>query len=251
MPRQASCLRLMVLGAGLLVVLRPVAFTPPGRSRVARAAAEGSPAVLTNEDEYTEMMRKKKEETLEAIQKAAEQDAPLGEDLGKFWVNQPGQLSFEIQFNRGDRIRDLRSVIEKVTGIPPDAQEIRTNGELVTREAQFLEALDLSDVWVMDDRDDSPERGEWNPDPDEDTSPFASPFKVGFYIVTAFITIFWVTQVAGVNPYANWPEGPRLDWSQIPEDLRPGGNPMQRPQALGVDTEKQDKMLSERKKSMF
>ena len=24
------------------------------------------------------------------------------------------------------------------------------------------------DIWVMDDRDDSPERGEWNPDPEED-----------------------------------------------------------------------------------
>ena len=23
------------------------------------------------------------------------------------------------------------------------------------------------DIWVMDDRDDSPERGEWNPDPEE------------------------------------------------------------------------------------
>lgn len=39
-----------------------------------------------------------------------------------------------------------------------------------------------------------------------------------------FVTIFTdqvleiqpqVTQVAGVNPYANWPEGPRLDWSQV------------------------------------
>ena len=28
----------------------------------------------------------------------------------------------------------------------------------------------IEDVWVMDDRDDSPERGEWNPDPDEATS---------------------------------------------------------------------------------
>ena len=26
------------------------------------------------------------------------------------------------------------------------------------------------DIWVMDDRDDSPERGEWNPDPEEDQS---------------------------------------------------------------------------------
>ena len=68
----------------------------------------------------------------------------MGEDLGKFWVNQPGQLSFEIQFNRGDRVKDLRSVIakalpsralsralEQVTGIPAEAQEIRANGELL------------------------------------------------------------------------------------------------------------------------
>eukprot|EP00913_Durusdinium_trenchii_P024543 g23041.t1 len=120
MPRQTSCLRLIVLGASALILLRP--------------------------------------------------DAPVGEDLGKFWVNQPGQLSFEIQFNRGDRVRDLRTVIEKVTGIPPEAQELRANGEMVDKEGQFLEAMDLSDIWVMDDRDDSPERGEWNPDPEEDMS---------------------------------------------------------------------------------
>lgn len=250
MPRHGSGLKLIVLGAGLLVFLRPLAFSAPGRSRVTRAA-ESSAAVVTEEDQYAEMLRKKKEETLEAIQKASEQDAPVGEDLGKFWVNQPGQLSFEIQFNRGDRVKDLRTVISKVTGIPPEAQEIRANGELVNKEGQFLEALDLSDIWVMDDRDDSPERGEWNPDPEEDMSPWSSPFKIGVYIFTAVLTIFWVTQIAGVNPYANWPEGPRLDWSQIPEDLRPGGNPMQRPQALGVEQDRQDKMLNERKKSMF
>ena len=31
------------------------------------------------------------------------------------------------------------------------------------------QSLVIEDVWVMDDRDDSPERGEWNPDPDEAT----------------------------------------------------------------------------------
>ena len=46
-------------------------------------------------------------------------------------MNQPGQLSFEIQFNRGDRVKDLRTVIAKVTGIPAEAQEIRANGELL------------------------------------------------------------------------------------------------------------------------
>ena len=28
-----------------------------------------------------------------------------------------------------------------------------------------------------------------------------------------------MTQIAGVNPYANWPEGPRLDWSQAGDHL--------------------------------
>ncbi|CAK9061971.1 Inositol monophosphatase 2 (IMP 2) (IMPase 2) (LeIMP2) (Inositol-1(or 4)-monophosphatase 2) [Durusdinium trenchii] len=166
----------------------------------------------------------------------------------KFWVNQPGQLSFEIQFNRGDRVRDLRTVIEKVTGIPPEAQELRANGEMVDKEGQFLEAMDLSDIWVMDDRDDSPERGEWNPDPEEDMSLVGSPLKIGTYIFSAILTIFWVTQVAGVNPYGNWPEGPRLDWSQVPEDLRPGNTPIQRPQALTVEPEQEKKMIEQRNK---
>ncbi|CAK9049782.1 unnamed protein product [Durusdinium trenchii] len=166
---------------------------------------------------------------------------------GKFWVNQPGQLSFEIQFNRGDRVRDLRTVIEKVTGIPPEAQELRANGEMVDKEGQFLEAMDLSDIWVMDDRDDSPERGEWNPDPEEAGSRFHLP-RIGTYIFSAILTIFWVTQVAGVNPYGNWPEGPRLDWSQVPEDLRPGNTPIQRPQALTVEPEQEKKMIEQRNK---
>ncbi|CAJ1402602.1 unnamed protein product [Effrenium voratum] len=240
----------LLLGAAL-PLLRPCAFTAgAGRRSVARRA-EGGTAVMPTEDEATELLRKKKEQTLEAIQKAAEQDAPVGEDLGKFWVNQPGQLSFEVQFNRGDQVKDLRKVIEKVTGIPPEAQELRGNGELMYKDGQMLEAVDLSDIWVMDDRDDSPERGEWNPDPEEDMDLLANPFKIGVYIFAIVLSIFWVTQVAGVNPYGKWPEGPRLDWSQVPEDLRPGGNPIQMPQSLSVGADAQEKMLKDRKKSQI
>ena len=38
----------------------------------------------------------------------------------------------------------------------------------MTSERRQCRPMSLSeDIWVMDDRDDSPERGEWNPDPEE------------------------------------------------------------------------------------
>ena len=38
-------------------------------------------------------------------------------------MNQPGQLSFEVQFNRGDKVKDLRTVIEKaLNGSLSDSQ---------------------------------------------------------------------------------------------------------------------------------
>ena len=73
----------------------------------------------------------------------------------------------------------------------PKLQVLSSSQFCCPEEGQFLEALDLSvgcqvvprrsqlvrsptnfsprpqDIWVMDDRDDSPERGEWNPDPEE------------------------------------------------------------------------------------
>mmetsp|Transcript_123695 Transcript_123695/g.174342 ORF Transcript_123695/g.174342 Transcript_123695/m.174342 type:complete len:255 (+) Transcript_123695:79-843(+) len=237
---------LFVLGAGLLLLFQQLAFTgTPGAKRqtALRRNAETESAVMT---ESEQLRAEKKAATLEAIEAAAQQDAPMGEDLGNFWVNQPGQLSFEVQFNRGDKVKDLRTVIEKVTGIPPDAQEIRAGGDLLWKDGVFLEGLDLSDIWVMDDRDDSPERGEWNPDPEEDMDPLSNPLKIAIYLFSGIIGIFWVTQVLGVNPYGNWPEGPRANWAEVPEDLRPGAEPYQRPQALDVDEKTQKQLLEQR-----
>ncbi|CAE7680253.1 unnamed protein product [Symbiodinium sp. CCMP2592] len=237
---------LFVLGAGLLLLFQQLAFTgTPGAKRqtALRRNAETESAVMT---ESEQLRAEKKAATLEAIEAAAQQDAPMGEDLGNFWVNQPGQLSFEVQFNRGDKVKDLRTVIEKVTGIPPDAQEIRAGGDLLWKDGVFLEGLDLTDIWVMDDRDDSPERGEWNPDPEEDMDPLSNPLKIAIYLFSGIIGIFWVTQVLGVNPYGNWPEGPRANWAEVPEDLRPGAEPYQRPQALDVDEKTQKQLLEQR-----
>ncbi|CAE7449756.1 unnamed protein product [Symbiodinium pilosum] len=251
MAQQRPCLSLLLLGAGILILSQQLTFTGTAgaqRQISLRRRAETETAVMTD---YEQQMAEKKAATLEAIEEAAQQDAPSGEDLGNFWVNQPGQLSFEVQFNRGDKVKDLRTVIEKVTGIPPDAQEIRSGGDLLWKDGQFLEALDLSDIWVMDDRDDSPERGEWNPDPEEDMDPLSNPLKISIYAFSAFIGLFWVTQVAGINPYANWPEGPREDWSQVPEELglRPGQEPYQRPQLLEVDDVTLKDLLKTRKQS--
>eukprot|EP00933_Yihiella_yeosuensis_P080068 TRINITY_DN93475_c0_g1_i1.p1 TRINITY_DN93475_c0_g1~~TRINITY_DN93475_c0_g1_i1.p1 ORF type:complete len:257 (-),score=58.49 TRINITY_DN93475_c0_g1_i1:214-984(-) len=154
---------------------------------------------------------------------------PEEETMGKFWVNQPGQISFEVEWSRGDKIRDLKAVIEKVAGIPVDKQELRGNGESMGVDGQQLEAIQrqLTDVWVLDERDDSEERGEYNPDPEPDMSPFATPLKIGIYLFAFVFAVFWVTQMLEINPYANWPEGPRMDWSKVPPNERPGGIPSQ------------------------
>lgn len=191
------------------------------------AAAQGvattpAEAKLLEETEAVDKAR------AEAVQQAAlEKDSATGENMGTFWVNQPGQIAFEVQWNRGDRIRDLKAVIFKVTGIPPEKQELRSGQRTMGMEGFSLEGLDLSDVWLLDDRDESEKRGEYNPNPEEDMSLLANPSKAFIWVFAAFITLFWVTQMLEINPYANFPEGPREDWSKVPEDLRPGNEPIQ------------------------
>merc|ERR1712190_60068 len=105
-------------------------------------------------------------------------------------------------FDEGDKIRDLKFVIEKVTGIPPDKQILRFSGTEMRVDKQLLEALVLNDVWVEDDRDDPEIRGEYNPDPEE-AEEGASGTKIGVYLFSFIIFLFWITQVFGVNPYSN------------------------------------------------
>lgn len=226
---------MLFVGASIGVTLRQIVLPfvggPAGYGRHQRAApvAMRGAAVATTPEEAAEQeeLERVKQEQISKVRELAKDAGPSGEQIGKFWVNQPGQLSFEVAFNRGDRIRDLRTVIEQVTGIPPEAQEIRAGTTLMWRDETFLEGIPVDDVWLLDDRDFSEKRGEYNPDPEEDTSLLANPLKIGIWIFAAIVTIFWVTQVAGVNPYGDWPKGPRLDWSTVPEDLRPGAKPLQ------------------------
>ena len=55
----------------------------------------------------------------------------------------------------------------------------------------------IEDVWVMDDRDDSPERGEWNPDPDEATSWSG---RVGRLVVS----FFWMFGMLDLGAFCRW-----------------------------------------------
>eukprot|EP00930_Biecheleria_cincta_P106239 TRINITY_DN9957_c0_g1_i1.p1 TRINITY_DN9957_c0_g1~~TRINITY_DN9957_c0_g1_i1.p1 ORF type:complete len:279 (+),score=68.84 TRINITY_DN9957_c0_g1_i1:548-1384(+) len=201
---------------------------PSRREAQIRLAAQGTVAATASEQEALQKREEQKKFQLDAVAKAAKEESLTSretkQNIGKFWVNQPGQISFEVAFDEGDKVRDLKSVIEKVTGIPPDKQILRFSGTEMRVDKQLLEACVLNDVWVEDDRDDSEIRGEYNPDPEE-AEEGAGAAKIGIYLFSFVLFLFWITQVFGVNPYANWPEGPREDWSKKPEGYRPGDMP--------------------------
>jgi len=201
---------------------------PSRREAQISLAAQGTVVTTAAEQEALDKREEQKKFQLEAVAKAAKEEGLTNretkENVGKFWVNQPGQISFEVAFDEGDKIRDLKFVIEKVTGIPPDKQILRFSGTEMRADKQQLEALVLNDVWVEDDRDDSEIRGEYNPDPEE-AEEGAAGAKIGVYLLSFFIFLFWITQVFGVNPYSNWPEGPREDWSKVAPGYRPGEIP--------------------------
>ncbi|CAE8619769.1 unnamed protein product, partial [Polarella glacialis] len=203
---------------------------PGGRRLRVAAAAGNEPTTLADQRYLQEAAARDRVQigNIEKVQTKGKEPQPDDKPvLGKFWVNQPGMIAFEVQWNEGDKVSDIRAVIEKVTDIPPDKQELKLGRYEIGPDGQLLEALDLEDVWLIDDRDEGERRGEYNPDPEDDTSTLASPGKVFFWVVIGILTLFWATQVAGVNPYANFPEGPRQDWSKVPYDLRPGNEPNQ------------------------
>jgi len=230
--RGAGGLCLLILGSMLGTVLQQNFVGGQScDSRQAMVARHGAAAPTTQAEADRQDQRElAKKAARDAVEKAAKEVPDMrGQAIGKFWVNSPGQVSFEVEFESGDKLLQLKQVIEKVLGIPVDKQELRIMNRKVVQMNVLLETIDLSDVWVIDDRDDSPERGEYNPDPEEDMSLFANPLKIGVWIASAVLLAFVVTQALELNPYANFPEGPMMDWSKLPEDERPGGKYFGRP----------------------
>lgn len=86
----------------------------------------------------------------------------------RFWVNQAGQISFEVEWDEGDKVKDLKEVVAKVSRIPRDVQELRCRGNPIGPDGQLLEGLDLSDVWVLDTRDEGERPGVFFNDAEED-----------------------------------------------------------------------------------
>lgn len=140
---------------------------------------------------------------------------------GTFWINRPQQRSFEVRWEEGDTLGDLKSVIRQATDIPPKKQELRINGAEIYPDELVLEdlALEVSgvtaiaggkgpDIWLFDGRSDEereavdPPAGYYSELDDPDSQPFLDTFRVvfyGFFILP--VTLYVVTQALGVNPF--------------------------------------------------
>lgn len=128
---------------------------------------------------------------------------------GKMWVHQPGQVSFEIVWEEGDKIRDLKAEIERVTGVPTDKQTLRYNGMALGVDGQVLQGIKIESevgIWVLDERDDS-DLGYYS-GPNEDDNLDFNGTKAVIYSITIGMVLFIAAQQLGVNDLAYWPNPP-------------------------------------------
>jgi len=140
---------------------------------------------------------------------------------GTFWVNRPNQRSFEVRWEEGDTLADLKAVIKEATNIPPKKQELRCNGAEIFPDELVLEDLALQvsgvaataggkgpDIWLFDGRSDEereavdPPEGYYSELDDPDSKPFLDAYRIFFYgVVILPVTLYVLTQALGINPF--------------------------------------------------
>lgn len=127
---------------------------------------------------------------------------PTPEGGGRLWVNQPGRVSFEVIWEEGDKIKDLKAEIQRITGIPVNKMELLKNGEPLGVDGQLLAGVVTEDVWVTDERDDSSRPGYWS-GPDEDDHVGMTGFKGFVYAVFVLVAGLFVAQLNGYDVLQN------------------------------------------------
>jgi len=153
---------------------------------------------------------------------------------GTLWVNRPGQRSFEVRWQSGDTVGDLKAVVQEATNIPPSNQELRSNGVELFPDGQSLEEWALSaggvaataggkapDIWLFDGRSEDeraavdPPAGSYEEDEGLDV------FRLLFYLLVVLpLTVYVGTQALGINPFEQQvplPEPPDLDFVEYEE----------------------------------
>lgn len=145
---------------------------------------------------------------------------PTPEGGGRIWINQPGRVSFEVVYEYDDKIKDLKAEVARVTGVPINKLTLLQNGEPIGAEGQLLRGTTTSDIWVLDERDESARPGYWS-GPDEDDNTEWSGSK-GFIYLVSFVTLaLFAAQLAGYDALqialenARPKDQPVISWQEL------------------------------------
>lgn len=165
---------------------------------------------------------------------------------GLLWVNHAGRRSFEIEWEKGDTVADLKKEVVRVSQVPYGAQVLKSGGADLGEDFKYLENLaatkkgKVPDVWLFDQRDredilaDEMQGEPFYSDDNDDDIPDGATW-VG-RILLGFVPALYVgTQILGINPFEPEQNGKYIDLAEMLGFAEPGSSVSMRkfdPEAL-------------------
>jgi len=158
---------------------------------------------------------------------------------GLMWVNHAGRRSFEMEWEKGDTVADLKKEIVRVSMVPYGQQVLKSGGADLGEDFKYLENLaatrggKVPDVWLFDQRDREDiladeMQGEpyYSDDNDED---IPDPTTWVGRIFLGFIPALYVgTQILGINPFEPEQAGKMMDLPEMLGLAEPGSSVVKR-----------------------
>jgi len=152
---------------------------------------------------------------------------------GLLWVNHAGRRSFEIEWEKGDTVADLKKEIVRVSKVPFGMQVLKSGGADLGEDFRYLEQLPatkngkIPDVWLFDQRDredilaDEMQGEPFYSDDSDEELPDAATWAGR--IILGFIPALYVfTQILGINPFEPEQAGKMVDLPELLGFAEPG-----------------------------
>lgn len=163
---------------------------------------------------------------------------------GLIWINHVGQRSYEVEWETGDTVADLKKEIFRVSRVPYSQQVLKSGGADLGQDFKYLSELaatkngKVPDVWLFDERDrediiaDEMDGEPYYSDDGEDALP-------GFSIVVTVVFgavpfLYVVTQMFGLNPFEPEQAGKLFDLGELLGFSAPGQGMDNEPVALAT-----------------
>jgi len=145
---------------------------------------------------------------------------------GLLWINHVGRRSFEVEWEKGDTVSDLKKVIFKVAKVPYGMQVLKAGGADLGDDYKALEKLSAIrggksiDIWLYDNRDkediiaDEMEGEPFYTDDNVEEEEVAAGSLLSVFL--GVVPLLYVgTQILGINPFEPEQAGKLIDLGEL------------------------------------